>query len=207
MVIFWLFLAVAPSLGHSCNLVEYLTWYKIHFPCPFSADWFIVPCLLSTTRGAKTVVSTASQVLAPLVQVQSCLASPSCEHHPRILVADRGVMFFHECRRSHDSTVATHSWSTLLDPSLRSTCCFLGCNHSVLMLQGLQLLCLFWASFSCLLQAQWTRGIGNFLEPLLTLASTASAPVCWGSFGLLILSWLDVYTSDTCSLCWQGVLT
>lgn len=87
-------------------------------------------------------------------------------------------------------------------PLLHSVPCFFGCNTCLAVLEDPRPLSLFWASFCCLLQAQHTRGICNFPEPLLTLAL-----VCWEGFKLLLSSWVDAHTLDTSSLDWRGMHT
>lgn len=80
MVIFWFFPVVALSFRHNCRLGNCLSWWWFLFLCEFSAGWFIVPHLLSTAQGTETIVSTASQVFAPLVRGQIIPASSGCKH-------------------------------------------------------------------------------------------------------------------------------
>lgn len=112
--------SAAPSARR--DLADRLALHGIYFLRRPLAYFFIVPHLLSTAWSAETVISTASQVVAPQVRDFSFPTSLGCEHLSCAFVsvipscsAINGTLL-HWCGRSHDRRVTARS-STGVEPT------------------------------------------------------------------------------------------
>jgi len=105
---------IAQPLWCSHGRAIWLALHKMFFPHWPSVDLFIVPCLVSIAGGVETMLSIASQVVAPQVRCLSILASPGCGHLSSAFVSVSSLgdavwgTLLRGCGRNHDNRVLTH---------------------------------------------------------------------------------------------------